>query len=438
VLVVSSLWQTAAVTNHDDGRIGTILHAADLHLGSPLKSLGSRVGSEIADELRTRSTRAFDNLIRIAIEEGVDAVVLAGDVYDNAEYEVAAQLRFVAGLRRLSEAGIRVFIAHGNHDPLLGNLRLAAKLPDNVTVFPIDEPAVHTLSLRSGSEIQVVGVSFSSASEPENLAVRFNGRGTTQTSTIGVLHTNVGSRTDHGSYAPCTANDLANAPVGYWALGHIHLREVNEIAPGRWWAYCGNLQGRSAKTSECGPKGVLLVPVLPDGFGEPEFRDCADVRFERVVVDIASCADIDEVVTAIEDAVDALAADAASVVARVRLTGRADAHRELIRLGSGELLDLVQERTGVSAARVVIKIEIATGVPFDRDQVIARGDVLGTLLGHMDSLTDTPAVLAGILEDLDPKAQKELSGLIERNPELVTEIMGRAEELLVGQLEDMQ
>ena len=111
------------------------LHAADLHLGAPLESLGEAIDDATYERVKALVNRAFDRLSDVAISEGVDFVVLAGDVYDNADRDPGAQRRFLRGLRRLSEARIKVFMVHGNHDPLTRDIKLGAP-PEGVTVFP--------------------------------------------------------------------------------------------------------------------------------------------------------------------------------------------------------------------------------------------------------------------------------------------------------------
>ena len=93
------------------------VHAADLHLDSPFKGL-KRVAPEIGEILRKSTFEAFDAIIDLCMNEEVDALLVAGDVFDSADRSLAAQLRFVDGLRKLETAGIQSFVCHGNHDPL--------------------------------------------------------------------------------------------------------------------------------------------------------------------------------------------------------------------------------------------------------------------------------------------------------------------------------
>lgn len=104
------------------------LHAADLHLDSPFRGL-SEVPRPIREVIRGSTLSALDRLTELAIRERVNFVVIAGDVYDLEDRSVRAQLRFQRAAERLAEAGIGVYIAHGNHDPLDGSSFLGSRLP---------------------------------------------------------------------------------------------------------------------------------------------------------------------------------------------------------------------------------------------------------------------------------------------------------------------
>lgn len=420
---------------HDLPSVGTLVHAADLHLGAPLNSLGTKVGEAQAQELRALAVQAFDRLVDLTLAQQADILVLAGDLYDQADYEVGAQVRFVSAMRRLVEAGVRVFIAYGNHDPLVSTFRPAATLPAEVTVFAADRPQVHTVALRSGHSVDVAGVSFGKQHESANLARRFHQLATNPRRTIGVLHTNVGSNDQHGDYAPCTVADLEVAPVGYWALGHIHDRTIQSLGAGRWWAYPGNLQGRSTKATECGPKGALVVPILADGFGEPRFHACDTVRFARSDVD-ASTADnlgdtLDLIVTQLAELEEQ--ADGRSLVARLRLTGSSAAHHALTT--QADLLHLAREQntTGV----LISTIEVATRPRVDRDQVLARDNLQSDIVRALDGVDNPSDRLLGLLDgQISGLADARLRKQLEADPSLANALLTRVETLLIDLLED--
>ena len=361
------------------------LHASDLHLGAPLKSLGGRVDGPTLERIKMLVNRAFERLVDAAIREQVDFVVLAGDVYDMADRDMGSRIRMLRGFTRLHEAGIKVFMVHGNHDPLTRDV-VAGALPDSVVVFPAGHVEQHMVTMRNGAEVLVAGTSFGRTEEPNSLVPMFAAlRGRT---IVGVLHTNVGGNDQHGNYAPTSAAELESSPVHYWALGHIHLRSVNRTSKG-WWAYPGNLQGRSTKASECGPKGALIVEVEVDGSVlEPRFVDCAPLRFERIDVPVDELHDIESVhstaITALTEAVTA--SGGVPLLVRLELTGTTPSEMAFLRdpesagwdsfesafredaadaLGDGALvavrtscrprIDLVQERESATLLGAVLR-----------------------------------------------------------------------------------
>jgi DNA repair exonuclease SbcCD nuclease subunit len=282
----------------------------------------------------------------------------------------------------------------------------------------------------------VGGISFGKKAETDNLARGFHDQPFDPRRTIGVLHANVGSNAQHGPYAPCTVEDLDQSPVGYWALGHIHKRQAHELGPGRWWAYPGNLQGRSTKATECGPKGALVVPIMPDGFGEPEFKPCDRVRFERIEVDVTDRADLDEAFEAVVEALEACKAEAVGrpVVSRIEFVGSSAAHRHLA--GQEDLLGLVRERVGVDQISTVIaKVVVSTRPAVSREQILERKNLQSALLQRVDGLRSEDCGLDELLADFDSAARKRLEQLFVEDPGLIDSVLDRAEQLLVDGLE---
>lgn len=357
------------------------LHAADLHLGSPLKSLGDALSAESLARVKNLVNSAFDRLVQVAINEKVDFCVFAGDVYDTAERDPGAQRRFLLGLRRLDEAGIRVFMVHGNHDPLTRDIKNGL-LPDNVTVFPAGELGSEVVTMSNGAQVTVAGVSYSKKEESENLVPLF--AGVTGRTIVGVLHTNVGGNTQHGNYAPCTPADLAASPVHYWALGHIHLRSVNRTERG-WWVYPGNLQGRSVKAAECGPKGAVIVDVDEDGvLDEPRFVECCAVQFARVSVDVSAVEEVAGLNDVVVDELQRTMADAGEVplLVRLELTGQSEVPELLRGAWNDELL--VAEANEVLLDGRVVKVRSTITPRINLEEERTRDTILGAVLRQLD------------------------------------------------------
>lgn len=355
------------------------LHTGDLHLDSPLEGLSSEAPPEILAVLRGAGTEAWHTIVRTAIDEAVDFVVIAGDVFEVASPTLLGQTRFRDGLSRLAEAGIRSFVVHGNHDPMDGRTWAPSlRFPDATHRFGTD--AVEAVPVtRDGREIaRIHGRSYPRAAVTDNYAAGYRADPAAPFS-IGLLHTNVGDRPGHGNYAPCSADDLRASGMDYWALGHIHQPgSVLEDPPA---IYCGIPQGRDP--GELGARGCYLVEVDGSGRATPRFVATDVVRWQPIDVEIAGL-DTDEALgtacrEAIGRAVDA--ADGRSLVIRLRLTGRGPLHGHLVRTGYLEDLRLLlNEERGTRPFAWVESVRDATRAEVDLVSRRETPDFVGDFL----------------------------------------------------------
>ena len=363
------------------------LHAADLHLGAQLESLGDHLSVEEAQVIRDEVSKVFDDLVSLAIDKDVEFVVLAGDIYDQAESDPSAKQRVYRGYKRLNDAGIRVFVVHGNHDPVGKNINTVSDAPDNVHVFKHGEVTQSTVVLKNGVEVTVAGISYEKQAETENLALKFNS--VTGSTIVGVLHTNVGNieTGGHSNYAPCSQEDLKNSPVNYWALGHIHQRRVVETPKG-YWAYPGNLQGRSTKATECGAKGVLIVGI--DEYGkilEPVFNEVDRVRFQKIPVDVNECLTdiqaLEEIKTKVRECVQEN--EGIPQLFSIEIVGRTDAYDQLAEQEEKLLENIRNHVFDVIENGHILKVENVTQRNFDPQELRQRSTVLAAALRALDN-----------------------------------------------------
>jgi DNA repair protein SbcD/Mre11 len=408
----------------------TFVHAADLHLDTPFKEI-HELAPHAAEELCEASLAAFDSIVNLALERRSAFVLVAGDVYDGAERGVRAQARFRAGLQLLSDEGISSFVVHGNHDPVETGWSAISSWPDRTTVFSSREVECVEVVRDDAILATVQGISFPAREVHENLALRFS-RPENGGVHIGLLHCNVGGADGYDNYSPCTLNDLKRARLDYWALGHIHAREIlaEGSGPGDpWIVYPGNTQARSLKRSERGAKGVFVVPVVEGVIGRPEFVPCDRVRFAQVDCPIDDVVDLAELTDRLMDAAggELTNADGRSVVLRARLKGRGPLHADLAR--PGYLDDLRQTlRDGAGTSRPFLwwdDLENATLSPITLDEIRCRGDFGSDLLEVADARTtgradrrdfadrlaeEAPGIVASELRSLidDDKALHEL------------------------------
>ena len=291
------------------------VHSADIHLNSPLSSLALR-DPELAELIGNATRRAFVNAIDLCLTEQVDALLLAGDLYDGDQTSMKTARFLAAQIRRLDEAGIRVFIIRGNHDAL-SRITKELTFPESVKMFGGRAEAI-LMERSNGLSIAIHGLSFARPQAPENLLPRFRPpvEGAVN---IGLLHTSLGGVPGHDDYAPCALADLDAAGFDYWALGHIHKRAV---AQGRSTVVMpGMPQGRDI--NESGPKSVTLVTVGDDRSVQIEERLASVAQFEPVSVDLAGINDWRDMLHAVAKALRPIRKRVPSehLVARLRLTG---------------------------------------------------------------------------------------------------------------------
>ncbi len=302
----------------------SFIHAADIHLDSPLSGLSAYEGAPV-ELLRNAPRAAFSNLIDEAIRERVDFMVIAGDLYDGAWRDFNTGLFFSGEMGRLNREEIPVFIAHGNHDAE-SELTKQLMLPDNVTVF-----STRKAESKSLEHLGVVlhGQSFRDAKTEENLAVAYP-PAVPDCFNIGVLHTAVEGHAEHASYAPCSLSDLTDKGYNYWALGHVHEYKILSEDP--LVVFPGNLQGRHIR--ETGPRGALVVTV-ENGMPTVERLFVDTVRWHRIEIDAGPAQSLQDVVRLARNRLEKLlreSADGRPLATRVIFTGRSRAHGELFGL----------------------------------------------------------------------------------------------------------
>jgi len=294
------------------------IHAADIHLDSPLRGLESYEDAPVA-EIRGAGRRAFDNLIDLAIEEDVRFILLAGDLYDGDWKDYHTGLYFIGRMGRLKQHHIQVFMVSGNHDAA-SRITRTLQLPDHCRMLSNKKP--ETILLEEVG-VAIHGQGYASRAVTENLAAAypqylpgyFN---------IGLLHTALNGREGHEPYAPCTVDDLLQKGYDYWALGHVHRRE--EVSTDPFIVFPGNLQGRHAH--ETGAKGASLVTV-EDGEVTRVVHHALDVmRWQVSEIDLTGCESLDAVHDQVKQTLEKEQGDADGRVLAIRLvlTGTSPVH----------------------------------------------------------------------------------------------------------------
>lgn len=367
------------------------IHTADIHLDSPLRGLEVHEGAPV-EEIRGATRRAFENLIDFAIEEKVHFLMIAGDLYDGNWQDYNTGLFFVSRMGRLKKAGIKVVLISGNHDAV-SRITRTMPLPDNVVHLSSSKPQSVVLE---DCGVIIHGQSYATKAVTENLASIYP-QGDSDYFNIGLLHTSLTGREGHENYAPCNLNDLRSKGYGYWALGHVHKREMVSTDP--LIIFPGNIQGRHIK--ETGAKGATLVTVDDGLVVEVEERELDVLRWEVCEVDLSACETTDSVYNSIrmvfEEAL--CKAEDRTLVIRLILTGECPVHAELYE----RMEQWTEEFRGIAASLGDLWLE---KVQFKTRRNIGLEEILGE---------DTP--IAGLIESI---RNLEIDGnsLLELVPEI--------------------
>ncbi|MCY1057146.1 DNA repair exonuclease [Nannocystis sp. SCPEA4] len=298
-----------------------VIHAADLHIDSPLRGLGRIEGAPV-DDIRLATRRAFSRLVDTCLEDQAALLILAGDVFDGEWRDFNTGLFFVRELARLRDVGTRVVMVRGNHDAE-SVLARHIPLPEHVHTFPVE--AAGTLELPELG-LAVHGQSYGNRSVEDNLAEFYPERRRDLVN-IGVLHTNAIGAAEHSNYAPCTVQQLVRRNYDYWALGHVHKRSILHSDP--WVVYPGNLQGRHAH--EAGPRGCTVFDVDNLKIRNVAHRDLDVLRWAEIGLAAANAADTDDLLGTLRMRLQQVVFEAGGrpVLARVLVDGATHLHSRL-------------------------------------------------------------------------------------------------------------
>jgi DNA repair exonuclease SbcCD nuclease subunit len=408
------------------------LHAADIHLDSPLIGLEAYDDAPV-EEIRGATRRAFDNLIDLAIEEDVDFVLIAGDLYDGDWRDYNTGLFFAGRMGRLDKAGIKVFIVSGNHDAA-SQITKAMPLPNNVTLF---SPKKNQSVKLDDLGVIIHGQSYSSRAETHNLTLQYPQHDSNYFN-IGLLHTSLNGREGHEAYAPCTIDDLKSKGYGYWALGHVHKREI--VSENPWIVFSGNIQGRHIR--EIGAKGATLVTVEDGHITEVEECKLDVLRWAICEVDLSECETTDIVYEAIRQAfeqeLDVTGGD--TLALRLVLTGKSPVHAQLL----DRTAQWTEEFRGITASLGEMwleKVKFQTSRQVSLEEIVGEDTPIAGLLQSIqkvkmdgDSLLELVPELTALKSKLPPDIHSGDDPFLDTSPDKIAELRNEVQELLIAKL----
>lgn len=410
------------------------IHAADVHLDSPLRGLEQYDGAPV-EQIRGATRQALANLVELAVSERVAFVLFAGDLYDGEWKDYNTGLFFAAQMTRLREADIPAFLIAGNHDAA-SQLTRYLRLPDNVTMFSVQQP--ETIHL-DAFNVALHGQGFSTRAVANDLSAAYP-KPEPHLLNIGLLHTSVDGREGHEPYAPCSRDGLLLKGYDYWALGHVHKREVLHREP--WIVFPGNIQGRHVR--EVGSKGCTLVTVQENQGISIQHRDLDVLRWSVCEVDNSGALTSDDVMDQVRQALarELAGSSGRPMAVRIRLSGACKAHGQLSAHHERWTNEIRSMATDLSNGLLWIEqVKMQTRTQADLDQMLASDDALGDLLRALVDWESDAAFMAEMaheLRDLVRKLPAELRSDEEAvdldNPQTLRQAVEDAKHLLLARL----
>ncbi len=410
------------------------IHAADLHLDSPLRGL-SRYESAPVESIRNASRRALEHLVDLAIEEKVAFVLLAGDLYDGDWKDYSTGIFFSRQMGRLHRENVRVFVVAGNHDAA-NTMTRALTVPANVTLFSPRKP--QTVELADiGTAIH--GQSFKTRHVQDNLVTGYPPARAGMFN-IGIAHTSLDGREGHGMYAPCTPDDMRGRGYHYWALGHVHKREI--VADDPYIVFPGCIQGRHIR--EIGDKGCMLVTVEDMAVTELEPVALDVFRWALCTVDLTGARTAGDVMEQVRRSLQKEREDAEDrpLAVRVRLQGATAMAEELAARPDVWLQQIRMLGAEMGSGDIWIeKLETAVAGRLDLDAVMAEDSGFARMLGEiqavpcaLDGVPGLSDVVAELVQKIPIEAVGPESDLDLHDPDTVQRLVRESRQMLMGRL----
>lgn len=410
------------------------LHSADLHLDSPMRGLEQYDGAPV-EQIRGATRRALENLVKLALDENVRFVIIAGDLYDTDWKDYNTALFLSQQMSRLRQAGIQVFVIAGNHDAA-SQITRSLRMPENVRILSTREP--ETILLKDLG-IAIHGQGFAERAVRDDLSANYP-LAIKDLFNVGILHTAANGRPGHEPYAPCAIEGLLSKNYDYWALGHVHQREILHENP--WIVFPGNTQGRHI--NESGPKGCTVVTVQDGRCTGVEHRNLDVVRWTLCDIDISGADSIEDFLDLTRPRLEEESRDAGEllIAARIQFRGASGAHADMVRDPEKWISEIRAAATDLSSGTIWIeKVGFATQSRISLEERLAQNDPVADLLRLVQELQPGDEILKPLKDELTSLRTRLPAELLQGSPlfdldspDATREILENAKQFLITTL----
>ena len=399
-----------------------LLCLGDIHLGRIPSGLPETVG----DTASLSPAKAWTNAVQWALDNSVDAVLLAGDVVDDMHDRFEALPLLRQEMKRLSDNGVRVLAVVGNHD--VEALPRLAKLIPELTILGVDATWSETIVKgRDGTEVAIRGWSFPRSSHGkhhENPLANFPKSETNDIPSVGLLHADLDAT--NSPYAPVKRSELESIPMAAWLLGHIHLPgHLDEMK--RPVGYLGSICGLDS--GEKGWHGAWLAEVHPGGAIDMSKISISPIRWEQVSINAAEIAPgsredvVDSILSLTHDAFSTLSnslqeelGEERVVVCEIQIDGRSNAQRSDIQsavdeiAANGGTTQALEDRTFIAS-----KFSNRAKPALDLDALARGADAVAILATKIKALEENSPEARPILEEAREKISARIHTSLRRH-----------------------
>ncbi|GAA0596045.1 DNA repair exonuclease [Virgibacillus siamensis] len=400
----------------------SFIHTADLHLDSPFTGL-SYIPEHIFQKVRDSTFSALNRLVQTAISKEVDFVLITGDLFDNEKQNLKAQIRLRRAFEELRRHRINVYLSYGNHDFVKGNVH-PVEFPDNVFVFQDENVTSFTFEKNGQQLASIYGFSYVNRAVTANKTSEYQLSGKHIPFHIAMLHGSLSSNTEHDVYAPFQLSDLSEKEYDYWALGHIHKREILKESPAV--VYPGNIQGRNRK--ESGEKGCYHVELTASGTALT-FIPLQSIQFNELDVDAANCPDLHQLEKKIQQGISSITSD----IPQLLYLNLKNGFKEISQWGHDgfiqDMLEMINETFAHQANwKLIYRYKLEQIDSTDNARLAEGHHFVGELIRHIDH-SDIQSHLSDLYRNR--LARKYMPPLTEDDE---SDIKQRAKQLLIDEL----
>ncbi|MDG5786393.1 DNA repair exonuclease [Evansella sp. AB-P1] len=400
------------------------IHCADIHLGRSIRTHYD-MPQQLTEKIKRATYDSFEELVCKAIEKNVDFVLISGDIYDREQRYLRGQWFLKKQAERLNEQKIPLYIIHGNHDPLIDS-KDKTTMPDNVHIFKKDVKPIY-IENKDHDRIYIYGFSYPSKAFFDNPAPLYQHVGDRDAYHIALLHGQEKTQFGHEPYAPFTVKELVEKDFDYWALGHIHKRQLLHHNPPI--IYSGNIQGGNRK--ETGEKGAYYVELTKSN-ASLSFFNTASVLWETISISIDNLNTINQLADRIEEEVYKRI-DNRVYLFTIHIIGNGVLHDQLIEDNEQQnLLALMRNDIFTTPSVWIDHINVLTSPSIDRERLREQEHLLGDIVRIVDSLKDEKDISSVVNPVFShPIMKKYITDLEE---EEILEIIDQAEKKLLSPL----